>query len=111
MNSCEVDPAFPLETQAISDEILGGGAFVPGYERHYWDGCTHGFAVRGDMVSSSYDIVPESLGLMTGIKTNPKIKAGKEGVHHTHKFCRDHETQVICIGAFLASVAFFAKYL
>ncbi|KAJ3552982.1 hypothetical protein NM688_g3861 [Phlebia brevispora] len=59
INSCEVDPAFPQEAQAISDEIFGGGKFAPGYERTYWDGCTHGFAVRGDL-------------------SNPKIKAGKE---------------------------------
>lgn len=50
INSCETDSQFPLEAQAKADEILGGGKFVPGYERTYWDGCTHGFAVRGDMV-------------------------------------------------------------
>ncbi|EIW59825.1 alpha/beta-hydrolase [Trametes versicolor FP-101664 SS1] len=60
INTCEVDAAFPLEAQAQADEILGGGKFAPGYERTYWDGCNHGFAVRGDM-------------------TNPKVKAGKEG--------------------------------
>ncbi|EIW59789.1 alpha/beta-hydrolase [Trametes versicolor FP-101664 SS1] len=60
INSCEVDPMFGLEAQAKADEILGGGKFAPGYERTYWEGCTHGFAVRGDM-------------------SNPKIKAGKEG--------------------------------
>lgn len=51
INSCEVDPAFPLEAQAKADEILGDGKFAPGYERTYWEGCTHGFAVRGDLVS------------------------------------------------------------
>ncbi|KAJ3557497.1 hypothetical protein NM688_g1441 [Phlebia brevispora] len=60
INSCEVDSQFPPESQAIADKILGGGQFAPGYERTYWDGCTHGFAVRGDL-------------------SNPKIKAGKEG--------------------------------
>ena len=50
INSCETDQQFPLEAQAKADEILGGGKFAPGYERTYWDGCTHGFAVRGDMV-------------------------------------------------------------
>ena len=50
INSCEVDPSFPTEFQKIADEILGGGKFAPGYERTYWDGCNHGFAVRGDMV-------------------------------------------------------------
>jgi len=60
INSCEVDPAFPQEMQALADEILGGGKFAPGYERTYWEGCNHGFAVKGDL-------------------SNPKVKAGKEG--------------------------------
>jgi len=60
INSCEVDQAFPAEAQKTADEILGNGKFAPGYERLYWDGCTHGFAVRGDL-------------------SNPKVKAGKEG--------------------------------
>jgi hypothetical protein len=51
---------FPAESQAKADEILGNGKFAPGYERKYFPGCTHGFAVRGDM-------------------SNPLIKAGKEG--------------------------------
>jgi len=58
INSCEVDTQFPVESQAKADEILKG--FAPGYERKYWEGCTHGFAVRGDL-------------------NDPKVKAGKEG--------------------------------
>lgn len=53
INSCEVDRQFPPEKQKVADDILGGGQFAPGYERTYWDGCTHGFAVRGDLVSLS----------------------------------------------------------
>ncbi|KZS99434.1 uncharacterized protein LAESUDRAFT_688950, partial [Laetiporus sulphureus 93-53] len=60
INSCEVDTQFPKESQVVADELLGNGKFAPGYERTYWDGCTHGFAVRGDL-------------------SNPKVKAGKEG--------------------------------
>jgi len=60
INSCEVDAAFNQEAQARADEILGGGKFKPGYERLYWEGCRHGFAVRGDM-------------------SDPKVKTGKEG--------------------------------
>ncbi|KAH7926966.1 alpha/beta-hydrolase [Leucogyrophana mollusca] len=60
INSCTVDPPFPPEARAKADEILGGGKFAPGYQREYWEGCTHGFAVRGDM-------------------SDPKVKAGKEG--------------------------------
>ena len=50
INSCETDPTFPVEAQATADEMFGGGKFAPGYERTYWPGCTHGFAVRGDLV-------------------------------------------------------------
>ncbi|KAI0369103.1 hypothetical protein BV20DRAFT_1053402 [Pilatotrama ljubarskyi] len=73
INSCETDPAFPQEAQAKADEILGGGKFAPGYERTYWEGCNHGFAVRGDM-------------------SNPKIKAGKEGAFDaTVKFFKKYQ--------------------
>lgn len=34
--------------------------FAPGYKREYFAGCTHGFAVRGDL-------------------SIPAVKAGKEG--------------------------------
>ncbi|KIM44792.1 hypothetical protein M413DRAFT_442758 [Hebeloma cylindrosporum] len=60
INSCPVDQQFPLESSKKADELLGDGKFAPGYKREFWDGCTHGFAVRGDM-------------------TDPKVKAGKEG--------------------------------
>nr|GAT50045.1 dienelactone hydrolase endo-1,3,1,4-beta-D-glucanase [Mycena chlorophos] len=60
INSCEVDSAFPIESQSKADEIFGDGKFAPGYLRTYWPGCNHGFAVRGDM-------------------SNPQVKAGKEG--------------------------------
>ncbi|KAH9932723.1 alpha/beta-hydrolase [Epithele typhae] len=72
INSCEVDPMFPVEAQKKADEILGGGKFAPGYERTYWEGCHHGYAVRGDM-------------------SNPKVKAGKEGTFEaTVKFLKKH---------------------
>jgi len=60
INSCEVDAAFPHEAQQQADAIFGEGKFAPGYKRTYWEGCSHGFAVRGDM-------------------NDPKVKAGKEG--------------------------------
>ncbi|THH28854.1 hypothetical protein EUX98_g5337 [Antrodiella citrinella] len=60
INSCTVDTQFPISSQEKADEILGNGKFAPGYKREYWDGCTHGFAVRGDL-------------------SDPKVKAGKEG--------------------------------
>ncbi|KAH9479730.1 Protein AIM2 [Psilocybe cubensis] len=60
INSCTVDSQFPPESQAKADELFGDDKFAPGYKREYFDGCTHGFAVRGDM-------------------SDPKVKAGKEG--------------------------------
>ena len=61
INSCEVDPQYPAEKQKAGDEILGGGKTeATGYKRTYWPGCTHGFAVRGDI-------------------SNPQIKEGREG--------------------------------
>ncbi|KAH6916279.1 dienelactone hydrolase endo-1,3,1,4-beta-D-glucanase [Coprinopsis sp. MPI-PUGE-AT-0042] len=58
INTCTVDTQFPLEAQAQADKIFEG--FAPGYKREYFEGCTHGFAVRGDL-------------------SDPKVKAGKEG--------------------------------
>jgi len=60
INSCEFDPAFPPEACTKADEIFADGKFAPGYKRTHWEGCKHGFAVRGDM-------------------SDPKVKAGKEG--------------------------------
>ncbi|XP_006462982.1 hypothetical protein AGABI2DRAFT_186783 [Agaricus bisporus var. bisporus H97] len=60
INSCTIDVQFPLEAQEQADRILGEGKYEPGYKREYFKGCTHGFAVRGDM-------------------SDPKVKAGKEG--------------------------------
>jgi len=60
INSCPIDQQFPLESSNKADELFGDGKFAPGYKREFWEGCTHGFAVRGDM-------------------TNPQVKAGKEG--------------------------------
>ncbi|KAF8141934.1 hypothetical protein EV363DRAFT_1309421 [Boletus edulis] len=61
INSCKIDQVFPIDSQAQADVILGGGLTKTDlYRREYFDGCTHGFAVRGDM-------------------SNPKVKAGKEG--------------------------------
>jgi dienelactone hydrolase len=60
INSCTIDSQFPLESSAKADEIFGDGKFAPGYKREYFEGCSHGFAVRGDL-------------------SNPQAKAGKEG--------------------------------
>ena len=60
INSCDFDKPFPPEAQAKADELLGDGKYKAGYKRAHWEGCSHGFAVRGDL-------------------SDPKVKAGKEG--------------------------------
>ncbi|KAF9013564.1 alpha/beta-hydrolase [Hymenopellis radicata] len=44
INSCEVDAQFPLEIHAKVDEVFA--KFAPGYERLYFEGCTHGPKVK-----------------------------------------------------------------
>ncbi|KAF5386516.1 hypothetical protein D9757_005876 [Collybiopsis confluens] len=58
ISSCPVDSQFPLEASEQADKIFAD--FGPGYKREHFEGCTHGFAVRGDM-------------------KDPNVKAGKEG--------------------------------
>jgi hypothetical protein len=53
VNSCTIDERFPIENQKTTDDILGDSQYSAGYERKYWEGCTHGFAVRGDLVSAA----------------------------------------------------------
>jgi dienelactone hydrolase len=58
VNSCEFDPQFPKDFAEATDKKFE--KFEPGYKRTYWEGCTHGFATRGDL-------------------TNKVVAAGKEG--------------------------------
>ncbi|KAF8626701.1 hypothetical protein AX15_004725 [Amanita polypyramis BW_CC] len=58
INGSTHDFMFPLESQIVADKFLGN--FAPGYRRECFEGCGHGFAIRGDI-------------------TVPKIRAGKEG--------------------------------
>jgi len=62
INACEIDQQFPREAQAQAEEIFGKSKLQADgkFKQIYWDGCTHGFAVRGDL-------------------SNPKVKAGNEG--------------------------------
>ncbi|KAF7339018.1 Dienelactone hydrolase endo-1,3,1,4-beta-D-glucanase [Mycena venus] len=70
INSCEVDPQFPAPSQAVADKIFAD--FKPGFKRPYFAGCTHGFAVRGDL-------------------NNPVVKAGKEGAFkETVEWLKEH---------------------
>ena len=60
INACETDQMWPVESQKVADEVLGGGKFAPGYSQTYWPGCTHGFAVRGDLVRDCLDVYDEN---------------------------------------------------
>ncbi|EGN92088.1 hypothetical protein SERLA73DRAFT_191614 [Serpula lacrymans var. lacrymans S7.3] len=60
INSCPVDEQFPISSQTTADEIFGNGKFKPGYQREFFEGCAHGFSVRGDL-------------------SDPNVKKGKEG--------------------------------
>jgi dienelactone hydrolase len=48
INACEVDHQYPKEKQDKALEIFKD--FKPGFKQLYFEGCVHGFAVRGDMV-------------------------------------------------------------
>jgi hypothetical protein len=60
LNTNPEDPQLSAEGRAQADSILGGGKFAPGYKRAHYEGCKHGFGLRGDL-------------------SNPQVKAGKEG--------------------------------
>ncbi|KAJ7267426.1 Alpha/Beta hydrolase protein [Mycena rebaudengoi] len=60
INSCEIDSHFPIESQAMADELLDHGNYKPGYKRTFWEGCSHGFATKGGL-------------------SDPRVKAGRDG--------------------------------
>nr|GAT51396.1 dienelactone hydrolase endo-1,3,1,4-beta-D-glucanase [Mycena chlorophos] len=75
VNSCTYDTEFPPEVHAKADEAMEG--FAAGYKRPYWEGCTHGFAVRGDL--SDPKVHSHLLAWSAFIHDAFKVKAGKEG--------------------------------
>ncbi|KAI0030031.1 Alpha/Beta hydrolase protein [Vararia minispora EC-137] len=58
INACSDDRQYPREKQDAARVLFDG--FAPGFRQAYFAGCTHGFAVRGDM-------------------SDPKVREGKEG--------------------------------
>ncbi|KAH9991592.1 alpha/beta-hydrolase [Russula vinacea] len=58
INSCDEDNMFPKSFAEAADKKFEG--FAPGYRRTYYEGASHGFAVRGDV-------------------SKPTVKAAKEG--------------------------------
>ena len=49
MTTCEDDEMFPKSAGEAADKKFAN--FAPGYRRTYYEGVSHGFAVRGDIVS------------------------------------------------------------
>ncbi|KAJ7876844.1 chlorocatechol-degradation protein [Mycena leptocephala] len=47
INGCTHDPVFPPQDQEKADQILAD--YAPGYKREYWEGASHGFALKGDL--------------------------------------------------------------
>ncbi|KAG6865224.1 hypothetical protein C0991_004347 [Blastosporella zonata] len=56
----ELDTALTPALQAVADSILGDGKYRPGYNRTFFAGVGHGFAVRANL-------------------SDPVAKAAKEG--------------------------------
>ena len=48
INTCEVDDMFPKTIAETADKKFAN--FAPGYRRTYYEGASHGFGVRGDIV-------------------------------------------------------------
>jgi len=48
INSCEDDEMFPKSTGEAADEKFAN--FAPGYHHTYYEGVSHGFAVRDNLV-------------------------------------------------------------
>lgn len=74
-----MDAQFPIESQKVADELLGNGQFAPGYERTYWEGCNHGFAVRGDMVRiHSISLVRAYVFIQRDGRTTRRLRLGRK---------------------------------
>ena len=50
INTCENDELFPKSMCEEADKKFA--SFAPGYRRTYYEGVSHGFATRGDLVRS-----------------------------------------------------------
>jgi dienelactone hydrolase len=78
INSCEDDGSFPKSFAETADQKFSN--FAPGYRRTYYEGASHGFAVRGDVVRENLFLLhcPEAHSVPHA-QSKPTVKAAKEG--------------------------------
>lgn len=91
INSCELDEAFPKTFAETADQKFAN--FTPGYRRAHYEGASHGFAVRGDIVREHvFSLRYREAHSAPHVQSKPAVKTAKEG-------------------AFKGSVEWFIKYL
>ena len=81
INSCEHDEMFPKSMGEEADKKFA--SFAPGYRRTYYEGVSHGFATRGDLVRflevsirvfrSLFRVI-----LHPNVQSDPTVKAAKD---------------------------------
>ena len=77
INSCEDDGLFPKSMGETADKTFA--SFAPGYRRTYYEGVSHGFATRGDVVRLQVLLLGYSEAHSTPyIQNKPAVKAAKE---------------------------------
>jgi dienelactone hydrolase len=78
INSCDDDNAFPKSFAEEADKKFAG--FAPGYRRTYYEGASHGFAVRGDLVRlHAVSLSHPEPHSTPHVQSKPTVKAAKEG--------------------------------
>jgi dienelactone hydrolase len=76
INSCEDDEMFPKSAGEAADKTFAN--FGPGYRRTYYEGVSHGFAVRGDLVRVHVFSFKAEAYLHNCVQSKPAVKAAKE---------------------------------
>ena len=73
-----MDDAFPKSFAETADQKFAN--FAPGYRRTYYEGASHGFAVRGDIVREHVFLLhyPETHSA-PHVQSKPAVKTAKEG--------------------------------
>ena len=78
INSCELDDIFPKSFAEKADEKFEN--FAPGYRRTHYDGASHGFAVRGDIVREHiFSLHDPEAHFAPHAQSKATVKVAKEG--------------------------------